>query len=55
MGTRVHTGGEKEFYYTGEEDLLDTDSTKEFKESYKKWMIQPKWKRWLKRLFRIVK
>jgi len=53
MEAKVHTGGEKEFVYTGKEKYGDTYSTTEFKENYKKYISQPKWIRMLKRLFGI--
>ncbi|MAG08161.1 hypothetical protein CMO89_01705 [Candidatus Woesearchaeota archaeon] len=42
MVERVNTGGTKEFVYTGDEKFRDTESTKEFKGEYKKWINRPK-------------
>lgn len=55
MKAKTLTGGRVEFVYDGKEELEDTKPTEEFKEAYKKWMKKPKWKRFLLRLFRIVK
>ncbi len=49
MTTKVHTGGGKDFVYTGKEEYGDTEPTRQFKEHYHKWKSQSKWKR---KLFR---
>jgi ribosomal protein S1 len=37
MKSVTHTGGNFEFFYTSNEELKDTEATKEFKKSYKEW------------------
>jgi len=45
MTIRRHTGGEKEFRYTGKEHYGHTEDTAEFIRALRDWQSQPKWKR----------